>query len=103
VVAEYVRHLQRSAHDAGSVRRHHLHAKAVERAGGAGDDIRGDLGIDGGRRQPGMAKQHLDDADICAAFQQMGGEAVAQGVKGLSGIPCIGERVNMISPARLRN
>ena len=33
-----------------------------------------------GGRQPAMAEQDLDDADVGARFQQMGGEAVAQGV-----------------------
>ncbi len=38
------------------------------------------LGIDRRRLQFGMTKQHLDHPDVCPAFQQMGGEAVPQGV-----------------------
>ena len=51
--------------------------QAIERAGGAGDDIGRNAGIDRRRRQPAMAEQHLDDADIGAGFEQVGGEAVA--------------------------
>ena len=56
--------------------------QAIEGAGRAGDDIGRNAGIDRRRRQPAMAEQHLDDADIGAGFEQMRGEAVAQRVNG---------------------
>ena len=41
----------------------------------------GDVGIDFGRADAGVAQQFLDDAQVGAVFQQMGGEAVAQHVR----------------------
>jgi hypothetical protein len=57
--------------------RRHREMQAIERAGGAGDDIGRNAGIDRPRCQPAMAEQHLDDADISAGFEQVRGEAVA--------------------------
>ena len=42
--------------------------------------ILGDMGIDLGRGNVGMAEQSLDDAQISPAFKQMRGEGVAQDV-----------------------
>ena len=80
VAAEDVRHLERGTHAGRSTRRHHHQAEAIERAGRVGDQRCRDLSIAGGRREPGMAEQHLDDADVGAGFEQMRGEAVPQGV-----------------------
>jgi hypothetical protein len=62
--------------------RRHREMQAIERAGGAGDDVGRHAGIDRCRRQPAMAEQHLDDADIGSGFEQMRGEAVPQCVNG---------------------
>ena len=40
-----------------------------------------DTSVDLGRRYRGVAEQLLDRAQVRPAFQQMGGEAVAQGVR----------------------
>ena len=64
-------------------RRHDLEPRqTVERAGRAGDDARGDAGVDRGGRQPAVAEQDLEDADVGPGLEQMGGEAVPQGVDG---------------------
>jgi hypothetical protein len=76
--AEDIRHLKRGSHTGRSARRHHH--QAIERARRVGDQCGCDLGISGGRRQPGMAQQHLNDADVRAGFEQVGSEAVPQGV-----------------------
>jgi hypothetical protein len=49
--------------------------QAIEGAGGASDDIGRNAGTDSRRRQPAMAEQRLDDADIGAGFEQVRGEA----------------------------
>ena len=54
----------------------------VERADGVGDGVGRDRGIARGGIDPAVAEQHLNDAEIGAVFQQVGGEAVAQGVDG---------------------
>ena len=82
VVTEDIRHLQRGGHRRRSAGRHDLQAEPVERAGGAPDRAGRNLGIARGRRDVGMPEQDLDDADVGAALQQVGGEAVAQGVDG---------------------
>ncbi len=43
---------------------------------------RRDMGIDGRCPEASMSKQELDRSDVRAAFQEMGGEAVPQGVNG---------------------
>jgi hypothetical protein len=45
-----------------------------------GQAIGGDVGVDLGRGDIDMAQQGLDDAQVGAAFQQVGGEGVAQDV-----------------------
>src|SRR5258708_26750539 len=66
----------------GSGRRGPLHSQSVERAGGVADRGGCDLGISCRGRQIVMAEEHLDRADIGARFEQMGGEAVPQGMDG---------------------
>jgi len=78
MVAEDVRHLQRGPHGEGSAGRRHRDAKAIQRVGRVDDQMGDDLGVTRRGRQPGMAKQRLDDADVGVALQQMGGKAVPQ-------------------------
>ena len=52
VAAEDIRHLQSAAHASLSGERCHREMQAIERAGGAGDDIGRHAGIDRRRRQP---------------------------------------------------
>ena len=42
----------------------HVEIQTIGRAHRAGDDVRGDAGIDRRGHQPGMPEQHLNDADI---------------------------------------
>ena len=78
-------------------RRHHHQGQPVERAGGPRDGRAGDLGVAGGGREVAVAEQHLDDADVGAALQQVGGEAVPQGVHGIFFVnPEYGERLGDI-------
>src|ERR1039457_6839631 len=44
--------------------------------------VGGDVGIDFGRADAGMAEQLLNDAQVRAVIEQMGGKAVAQHVGG---------------------
>lgn len=72
-----------------SARGHHFKAQAIERALRRRDRCRGNLRIARSGRQVTMAKQHLDDADIDAAFKKMGREAVPQTVDAdFLGQPC---------------
>jgi hypothetical protein len=57
------------------------HAEFVERAGHGAYRSGRNLGVEGGVLQLGVPEQDLDDADIDAVFQQMGGKAVAQRVR----------------------
>src|SRR3954447_21570872 len=57
-----------------------LGTEEVERALGASDVSLGHLGVAGGGLERRMAKQPLDDADVGTHLEQMGGEAVAQGM-----------------------
>ena len=83
VAAEDVRHLQRGSHarpdQLGGVT-----ARLRRSSGLAVSAIRcgGDLRVACRGRQPGVAEQHLDDADVGAGLEQMGGEAVPQGMNG---------------------
>lgn len=43
-----------------------------------GQAVGGDVGVDLGRGDVGVAQQGLDDAQVGAALQQVGGEGVAQ-------------------------
>jgi hypothetical protein len=42
--------------------------------------VLGDVGVDLGGRDVGVAQQGLDHPQVCAAFQQVGREGVAQDV-----------------------
>jgi hypothetical protein len=81
VAAEHVRHLQGGPHAGGrSTGRHDLQDEPIERTDGSADHVVRHLGVAGGGREIVVPQQHLDDADISARFQQVGGEAVPQGV-----------------------
>src|SRR5262245_23174994 len=60
-----------------SARRRQL-VEGAEDAGGAAVE---DVGVDPGGADVGMAEQLLDGADVVAALQQAGGEAVAEDVR----------------------
>ncbi len=85
VGAKDVGDLQKRPRHAASVggRRwlHRLEAELVERAGDDADRVDGDAGVERRRLQLGVAQQNLDDPDIDALFEQVGGEAMAQGVR----------------------
>src|SRR4051812_13110698 len=53
-----------------------------ERTGDLADRLQGHPGIEGGGVELAMPEQHLDDADVGLALQEVGGEAVPQGVHG---------------------
>ena len=53
----------------------------IERAHHGADELGGDAGVAGGGVELGMPEQHLDDADVDVLFEQVSGEAVAQGVQ----------------------
>src|SRR3989442_7112558 len=55
-------------------------AQCVQRTGSAGDDVCRYPDITGSGVSAAVAKQGLNGARVGAAFQQVGGEAVAQGV-----------------------
>ncbi len=55
-------------------------SQCVERAGGAGHDVRRHARVASRRVDAAMSQQHLNDPRIGAVFQQMGGEAVPQRV-----------------------
>lgn len=80
VAAEDVRHLERGHDRRISVRRRLRQVQPVERAGRVADRGRRDLGIARRGRQVLMAEQHLDRADIGSGFEQVGSNAVAQGM-----------------------
>lgn len=63
-----------------SVRWYHLKAQAIKRALRLRDRRRGNLRVARSGRQVAVPEQHLDDADIDAAFKKMGGETMPQGV-----------------------
>ena len=50
----------------------------VQRTGGSAEMTLREMQVDGGLFQIVMSQQHLDGARVCAGFQQMSGEAVAQ-------------------------
>ena len=56
--------------------------KSIEGARRAGDQVRGDMCIARRRRQVGMAEQRLNDANVDASLQEMGGETVPQRMRG---------------------
>jgi hypothetical protein len=47
------------------------------------DRLGGDMGIERGRIEPGMAEQDLDDANVDVLLQQMCGEGNASGCAAL--------------------
>ena len=76
VAAEDIRHLEHGPHCGRSVGRCHRQAQPIQRAGRIGDQVGGDLSVASRRRESGMAEQHLDDANVGAALEQMGGETM---------------------------
>ena len=82
VAAEDIRHLQRGTHRPVSGRRCYLEAQSVEWAWSTANGAGRDLGVARRGVHVAMAEQRLDDADIGATLQQVGGEAVAQCVNG---------------------
>ena len=54
----------------------------VERALGRLDGGRRDVGVDGGGFELPVAEKDLDGPEVGAGFEQVGGEAVSQGVDG---------------------
>src|SRR6516162_7755066 len=75
--------------------RHDLQPQPVEGAWRLRDDLARDLGIARRGREIVVAEQHLDDADVGAVLQKVGGKAVPQRVhryplakaRGLAGGP----------------
>lgn len=65
----------------GWLRRWNEDAQLVERTGHGPHRARRHLGVEGGVLQLGVTEQRLDNADIDAVFQKMGGEAVPQGMR----------------------
>ena len=80
MAAEDIRHLQVGGMARPSAGRHHLQAQAIERALRLRDRRRGNLRVARSGRQVAVSEQHLDDADVDTALEQMGGEAVSQRV-----------------------
>jgi hypothetical protein len=78
VAAEDVRHLQLRAHEPGSFGRNHHQREPIEWAWRIGDQMRGDLGVTGGRGKVGMSEQDLDDAQFDPALKKVSREAVPQ-------------------------
>ena len=68
----------RTAQPSGAISPGLEHAELVERAGDGAHRAGRDLGVEGGVVELGVAEQDLDDPDIDAVLEQMGGEAVAQ-------------------------
>ena len=62
------------------IRRRHLKRQSIQRALGPGDHMRRDACVARRRRQILVSEQDLDDANVDAALQEMGREAVAQDV-----------------------
>jgi 2-keto-4-pentenoate hydratase len=54
--------------------------QSIQRTERVADHFRRHHGVMRGGVDAAVAQQHLDDANVGAVFQQMGGEAVAQGV-----------------------
>lgn len=81
--AEDVGDLDRGAHGSAVGRDLCLleQPELVERARDGAHRPGRDLGVEGGVVELRMSEQDLDDADVGAVPQQVGGEAVAQGVR----------------------
>src|SRR5436305_3368142 len=58
-----------------------LERDMLQRAHDFADRLGGDAGIERGGVELGVPEQHLDDADVDVLLEQMGGEAVPQGVQ----------------------
>ena len=56
-------------------------AQPLQRALDVADRVDGDAGVERRRLQLGVSEQHLDHANIDALLEQMGGEAVPQGMR----------------------
>jgi hypothetical protein len=82
VAAEDIRHLQHRTHHGRSGRRSYLKAQMVERTQRALDRAGRNLCIARRGVDVAMTEQRLNDPDVGASFQQMGGEAVPQRVDG---------------------
>jgi hypothetical protein len=54
--------------------------ESIERALHAGGAALEDVGVDHGGADVGMAEEFLDGADIVAGFEEVGGEAVTEGM-----------------------
>ena len=80
MAAEYIRYLQVGTHGRGSGARHHLEGQAVERALRLRDHRCRDLRIASCGREVVVPQQHLNDADVDAVLEQVGGKAMAQRV-----------------------
>jgi hypothetical protein len=64
--------IQRLPNDqAGVVGRRDREAEVIQRAGGVGDQMGGNLGVPCRGRQPGVTQQYLDDADVGASLEQV--------------------------------
>jgi hypothetical protein len=57
-------------------------SQRLQWTGDLAQDLGGHLGIQGRGLKPLVPEQHLDDTDIHFLFQQMGGVAVTQGMRG---------------------
>src|SRR5271154_2470341 len=55
-------------------------AQPLQRAFDVADRVDGDAGVERGRLELGVSEQHLNHANIDVLFEQMGGEAVPQGM-----------------------
>jgi hypothetical protein len=69
------------AEDVPQVARQRAQTALVQRAGHAAAALVQNVGVDHGRADVGVAEQLLHGADVVAAFQQVGGEGMAQGVR----------------------
>src|ERR1700741_3144012 len=58
-----------------------LERDVLQRAHDFADRLGGDAGIERGGVELGVTEQHLDDADIDVLLEQVGGEAMPQGVQ----------------------
>ena len=59
----------------------HQRHQSIKRASDRVDRSRGHLGVERGRLKLAVPEQNLDDADVGAIFEKMGGEAVPQCVR----------------------
>ena len=86
MVAEDIRDLQgRTRHEhrrqAGAGRLGHPAAMSLQRARHLADRVGGDARVERGRLELGVPEQNLDHPNIDVLFEQVGREAMAQGVR----------------------